>query len=421
VLILLISSSVISISGIDTEQSIQSLPSGKTLYVGGSGPGNYTKIQDAINDSSDGDTVFVFNGTYNEYIVVNKSVSIIGQDKNTTVIDGGKPPWTMKIKGDNVKVIGFTFQNDGIIIEANYVNISHNIIKGEWCVGVSHNYNRNIISDNILYSNDNPMKFSISNYNIISKNKIFIAKSDGVIWGIRLTSCKYNKITNNIIVGSACYGTISLENSNKNEIRNNTLIHYGNYNLGIDLFWSYNNYVINNSITDYDVGICLTGILPGLSPCWKNIVTRNTISGAWVGISLGQLCRRNTVSFNNITNNRYGIIISGLSNTNKILNNNFLDNNINAKFTYWSSRNIWDGNFWDMSRESPYPIYGNTGMSQLIVFTIGMGLFSIILFIHPNPDQYLDNLIRVMSFTENLTTLVNFDFRPAQEPYDIEV
>ena len=36
---------------------------GKTLYVGGSGEGNYTKIQDAINDSSDGDTVFVYNGT----------------------------------------------------------------------------------------------------------------------------------------------------------------------------------------------------------------------------------------------------------------------------------------------------------------------------------------------------------------------
>ena len=35
-----------------------------TLYVGGSGEGNYTKIQDAIDDASDGDIVFVYNGTY---------------------------------------------------------------------------------------------------------------------------------------------------------------------------------------------------------------------------------------------------------------------------------------------------------------------------------------------------------------------
>ena len=39
---------------------------GNTLYVGGSGEGNYTKIQDAINNASDGDTVFVYNGTYYE-------------------------------------------------------------------------------------------------------------------------------------------------------------------------------------------------------------------------------------------------------------------------------------------------------------------------------------------------------------------
>jgi len=42
------------------------------LYVGGSGPGNYSKIQDAIDNASEGDTIFVYNGTYNEQINVNK-------------------------------------------------------------------------------------------------------------------------------------------------------------------------------------------------------------------------------------------------------------------------------------------------------------------------------------------------------------
>ena len=39
---------------------------GNTLYVGGSGEGNYTRIQDAINDASDGDTVFFMRYLTNE-------------------------------------------------------------------------------------------------------------------------------------------------------------------------------------------------------------------------------------------------------------------------------------------------------------------------------------------------------------------
>ena len=61
--------------------------SSETLYVGGSGPGNYTKIQDAIDDASDGDTVFVFSGIYNEFLSIDKSIQLIGEDKNTSIIN----------------------------------------------------------------------------------------------------------------------------------------------------------------------------------------------------------------------------------------------------------------------------------------------------------------------------------------------
>jgi len=49
---------------------------GNTLYVGGSGPGNYTRIQDAINDANPRDTVFVYNGTYCENLIVDKSINL---------------------------------------------------------------------------------------------------------------------------------------------------------------------------------------------------------------------------------------------------------------------------------------------------------------------------------------------------------
>ena len=60
---------------------------GITLYVGGSGPGNYTMIQNAIDDASAGETVFVYNGTYFENVIVNKTIDVIGEERNNTIIE----------------------------------------------------------------------------------------------------------------------------------------------------------------------------------------------------------------------------------------------------------------------------------------------------------------------------------------------
>ena len=59
---------------VDTVKN-SSLPisNGKTLYVGGGDPGNYTRIQDAIDNASDGDTIYVYNGTFIEFITITNS------------------------------------------------------------------------------------------------------------------------------------------------------------------------------------------------------------------------------------------------------------------------------------------------------------------------------------------------------------
>ena len=72
--------------------SIYTYSDGIILYVGGSGPGNYSNIKDAIDDARDGDTVFVYNDSspYCENIIIDKSIRLVGEEKNTTVIDGKK-------------------------------------------------------------------------------------------------------------------------------------------------------------------------------------------------------------------------------------------------------------------------------------------------------------------------------------------
>jgi len=80
---------------------------GNTLYVGGSGANNYTKIQDAIDNSSHGDTVFVYSGFYDEYypknscsVYIDKEIKMIGEDKYTTIIDGGNNYDVIRLRAD---------------------------------------------------------------------------------------------------------------------------------------------------------------------------------------------------------------------------------------------------------------------------------------------------------------------------------
>jgi len=83
---------------------------GKMLYVGGDGPGNYTRIQDAVDNASGGSIIYVYGGTYYENLVVDKSITLTGEDKTTTVIDGNEITYTVGLFADGVHLSGFTIQ-----------------------------------------------------------------------------------------------------------------------------------------------------------------------------------------------------------------------------------------------------------------------------------------------------------------------
>jgi len=86
-------------------------PRGDILYVGGSGPGNYSSIQDAIDDASDGYIIYVYNGVYYENVLIDKSIDLVGEDEASTIIDGEEGSRIVTILSSSVGVVGFTLKN----------------------------------------------------------------------------------------------------------------------------------------------------------------------------------------------------------------------------------------------------------------------------------------------------------------------
>jgi parallel beta-helix repeat protein len=99
-------------------------------------PDSFLSIQAAVDAANSGDTVFVKAGVYRENVVVNKSISLMGEDASATIIEGSVGGGNfLSITANNVTVAGFTFKSSidkcdtGIVLTgSNFCNISGNVI-----------------------------------------------------------------------------------------------------------------------------------------------------------------------------------------------------------------------------------------------------------------------------------------------------
>jgi len=95
---------------------VQKVRSNSTTWtVDDNGPADFAAIQEALNSSSvvDGDIINVRSGKYREQVFVNKSVSLVGQDPDTTVVDGSARGGVVFniLNTVNVRLENFTVQN----------------------------------------------------------------------------------------------------------------------------------------------------------------------------------------------------------------------------------------------------------------------------------------------------------------------
>ena len=147
---------------VDTvKQSSMPVSYGNTLYVGGTGEGNYTKIQDAIDNATWHDTIFVFDDSspYYENIIIDNLwyINLIGENKSSTIIDGEGKSNVIVLWSNHVEISNFTIINSyscGIYIHYGYgdfSSISNNIILNSGtAIDTGGTYESLNISHNIL-------------------------------------------------------------------------------------------------------------------------------------------------------------------------------------------------------------------------------------------------------------------------------
>jgi WD40 repeat protein len=91
------------------------LSGGKEIRV----PQDYKTIQEAINAASEGDTILVDVGTYKETIEIPKGLTLVGADRDKTIISGSDLPVVTISSAALVTVRNVTITNgrDGVLVE----------------------------------------------------------------------------------------------------------------------------------------------------------------------------------------------------------------------------------------------------------------------------------------------------------------
>jgi parallel beta-helix repeat protein len=316
----------------------------KILYVGGGGLNNYDTIQDAIDDASNGDTVYVYDDSspYVENVIVSKAVRLIGENKDTTIIDGKEIGTVIRIESgvNGVRIHGFTIQNSGLE-----------------CSGILVMSNNNIITDNRIIDSWTGVELLGSSNNIITDNTITHNE-----YGIYITDSSNNQIIGNAMAKNS-WSDLSLFWSPSNIITDNT------FSKGIFIFGELLSYWNTHTIEENTINgkpiryykNCDQITVPEYT---AQVILANCNGGTIQGLYLQKtnaailmgFSQKITIRNNHLTRNDYGIYASNAC-------YNVITKNI---FTYNHNRGIelWDSSYNRVIDNTlDYNTYGGIGLT----------------------------------------------------------
>jgi parallel beta-helix repeat protein len=294
----------------------------RTLTV----PDDYPTIQAGVLAAHPGDTVYVRKGVYAENVSISKSLTLQGEDRQYTIINGGGSGSVIHITASYVQVDGFTVTNGELGLEiSSDLPIRHITLK-----------------DLIVTSN--------------TRTGIESHKSGG-----------FHLIEDCIISENQLYG-LNVHQFSRSIIRNCEI--FGN-SMGLRPAWSWYIRVEGNKIF-HNRG---SGIQ--LDSCYYSTLERNLVhENGGPGISVTYISSRNTIKENIVLGNSAGIsfrLAWGGFGENRIYHNDLIHNQTqvaaikdSANFQYWDNGRLLGGNYWsgykgqdadhDGIGDAPYPM-----------------------------------------------------------------
>jgi len=251
-------------------------------------PDDYPTIHAAIDSANEGDTIYVRNGTYYGPVIIDKTVHIIGESRETTILDGGGTNVGFYLRANGTSISGFQIQH---ATSAMILWSSGNNITGNTIMDSTYGIEMGQQIGNILRNND----LTNNQYNLM-------------IWAQWLQlSHFFNDIdASNRVNGRPIYYLVNKEGlvidaSSHPEIGYLGLINCSDIAVrGLDL-------------TENGQGILLAFT-------HNSTIAETNVKGNWGGILLKGSCN-NTFTNNHVENNKKGILLVDSSNSNIFINN----------------------------------------------------------------------------------------------------
>ena len=227
-----------------------------TFYVDIKGSTNFSSIQEAIDAAPNNNTIFILSGHYIENLHINKSLTIIGENVHTTIIDGNETDDTIIIDNNSVIISNCTIINSskdgndaGIHINSEYVIIKNNIISNNNCGIYTNRASYNNIHNNTFKLNTGYglYAYSSSNNMKVIDNSFFLNDC-----GLRVKGSQNCEIIRNIFNNNS-KGMYFCCGARSNIVYHNTFSNHSTWNADDQVGSNeWNNMTEGNYWDDYD-------------------------------------------------------------------------------------------------------------------------------------------------------------------------
>ena len=328
-------------------------------------PDSYLTIQQAINAANPGDTILVRAGIYGENVIVNKTVSLIGEDKENTIVDGTSSGHTICVMSDNVEIMNFTVTNSGTVYPYSGIfldNVQNSFVADN---NVSAN---NGIGIFVMWGSNNSILHNIASHNgevgirvdghdspaLLENNTVEYNHLDGVFtYEAHDVIIQGNTISNNEQNGVALQGA-SLDIT----LRDNLIESNGWHGIEVTADTADCNILENNVTLNTQDGI-------NLFMCYNNTISENkVVSNNWGGFYVHE-CSSNMIKRNCVTDNNGGVVLE-FSSDHTIIGNNLSSNHGDGIRLYESPDNNISANNVDLSDSEGIRLESHSNRNNIV-------------------------------------------------------